>query len=629
MGKEKIARGKVANEPIFILFCLLVIFTLFQSSTVMAAPDIKLPLPPNKQWLLTVEVGGKTHWGNTDYYHTDSKNGYYSLDFDDISKESSSELSVDILAAGSGTVTFAGGTSINYCNTNTGSWGYTVVIDHGGGYTTRYAHLKEQPLVTVDQQVRQGQKIGIMGDTGSSCGTHLHFQIYYNGESKTTTTQLQGITIDNKAIENYKVGTVADPLFYLSTNIYANPPIVTAFLVRPENVNLGNAFYIWYSASDTGNSGLNHVEIWRADDIEGTPANWTEIGKFPVPDKDSAFGSFFNAVPSSGTYWYGIHIVDNAGNWNDERNSKTGGQPASYGPARVTTIVPQSNAIYPAPPTNIKVTPTGQTTLTWDPPTTRMDGGTLTDLKGYQVFRGTVPTIYKDIYDVGMAETNPDYPGSRTYTFYPYLFEPDKTYYFVVVAYDASNLSAFSKEVSKTILSDAINPGDVTNLMATKLSDTSIRLSWTNPSDPDFCCLKLEYSFSNSTGPWALLANLKGLPGGKQTYDHLGLLAGSHYYRIHTVDISGNITNTRYTSLSFNEPVTVQQPTTPPQQTTLPTPNQKEEKNSSSGFGCGTIHSDNDNSNNSSGDISALTLVVLLLFYSIRQRHIPKCFGKI
>ena len=45
------------------------------------------------------------------------------------------------------------------------------------GYTIIYGHLTNQVLVSVGQSVSQGQHIGYMGNSGSSTGTHLHFQI--------------------------------------------------------------------------------------------------------------------------------------------------------------------------------------------------------------------------------------------------------------------------------------------------------------------------------------------------------------------------------------------------------------------------------------------------------------------
>ncbi|MCU9613463.1 M23 family metallopeptidase [Caldibacillus lycopersici] len=64
-----------------------------------------------------------------------------------------------------------------------GDYGNKIVIDHGNGMRTVYAHLSSIN-VSVGQTVAQGSKIGVMGSTGDSTGTHLHFEVYVNGSLK-------------------------------------------------------------------------------------------------------------------------------------------------------------------------------------------------------------------------------------------------------------------------------------------------------------------------------------------------------------------------------------------------------------------------------------------------------------
>ena len=63
-----------------------------------------------------------------------------------------------------------------------GGYGNMILIDHGNGVRTRYAHSSKL-LVSIGQQVKQGQSIGLVGSTGHSSGPHLHFEVIINGST--------------------------------------------------------------------------------------------------------------------------------------------------------------------------------------------------------------------------------------------------------------------------------------------------------------------------------------------------------------------------------------------------------------------------------------------------------------
>lgn len=77
-----------------------------------------------------------------------------------------------IVASRAGTVT-----SAEFSDT----YGYSVIIDHGDGYSTLYAHMQANLSVAPGQSVSQGQQLGIMGTTGRSTGVHLHFEVRKDG----------------------------------------------------------------------------------------------------------------------------------------------------------------------------------------------------------------------------------------------------------------------------------------------------------------------------------------------------------------------------------------------------------------------------------------------------------------
>ncbi len=91
-----------------------------------------------------------------------------------------------IYAADSGTV-------VRSADGWNGGWGNYVMIDHGNGMQTLYAHMSSR-AVSVGQTVSRGQTIGYVGSTGMSTGPHLHFEMYINGSRVDPQTRYPGVS---------------------------------------------------------------------------------------------------------------------------------------------------------------------------------------------------------------------------------------------------------------------------------------------------------------------------------------------------------------------------------------------------------------------------------------------------
>ncbi len=78
----------------------------------------------------------------------------------------------DIVAVADGVVTWSG---------DRYGYGVMVEINHGNGFSTRYAHNSEN-LVAVGEEVKKGQTVALMGETGRATGPNLHFEVLQNGQ---------------------------------------------------------------------------------------------------------------------------------------------------------------------------------------------------------------------------------------------------------------------------------------------------------------------------------------------------------------------------------------------------------------------------------------------------------------
>lgn len=124
-------------------------------------------------------IGGSMQWPSQASRHISSPFGMRNHPILRVPKmhtgiDISASSGTNILAANAGTVITAGWNN---------SYGYMVMIDHGGGIVTLYAHASKL-LVSKGATVSRGQVIAKVGSTGMSTGPHLHFEVRVNGVYK-------------------------------------------------------------------------------------------------------------------------------------------------------------------------------------------------------------------------------------------------------------------------------------------------------------------------------------------------------------------------------------------------------------------------------------------------------------
>ncbi len=115
------------------------------------------PLEPGVTYYVSSEFGWRELWGSSDFH-----------------------LGID-LACAYGTGVYAKNAGTVLISEEHWSYGNYVLIDHGGGISTLYAHMTERYVAAGDYVVT-GQQVGQVGLTGNTSGPHLHFEVRVNGE---------------------------------------------------------------------------------------------------------------------------------------------------------------------------------------------------------------------------------------------------------------------------------------------------------------------------------------------------------------------------------------------------------------------------------------------------------------
>lgn len=161
-GRESIYSEENLEQEDFIS---LIKLDIEDSNELIAEVEDKLDFLECKPDLLPVNGRITSNFGWRTHPVTGRKDFHDGIDI-------AQDYGTPIKAAGAGIVTFSG---------RSGTYGNVIIISHGYGYKTIYAHNKKN-FVKVGEKVNKGEIIAEIGLTGTTTGSHLHFEVHKDGE---------------------------------------------------------------------------------------------------------------------------------------------------------------------------------------------------------------------------------------------------------------------------------------------------------------------------------------------------------------------------------------------------------------------------------------------------------------
>lgn len=148
------------------------------------------------------------------------------------------------------------------------------------------------------------------------------FQNHYNNgldENNRVVTNPAGIDLADGTSSDLGTGGGAWVSVQLLRAPDTTPPTVGPLTATPNVISLGSSTGVRFTISDSGDSGLDRAELWRAPDAGGVPGAWTDvsninglIGNGPITL------TIMDAPPIRGIFWYGVHVFDHDGNQRNE-----------------------------------------------------------------------------------------------------------------------------------------------------------------------------------------------------------------------------------------------------------------------------------------------------------------------
>lgn len=159
----------------------------------------------------------------------------------------------------------------------------------------------------------------------------FHLTADVNGRTSVTFPLTSQVGTYTSTATDDVTGTHSNTITYTVTGPDTVSPTVVSFNVSPNSIAPGGTLNFSYTISDAGGSGLNRVELFRTPDSGGHPdaTQWAVVKTNSASGNGPLNGTFTDSLSANGTYWYGIHVFDNAGN-------QPGFEPDPPGPLRVT-----------------------------------------------------------------------------------------------------------------------------------------------------------------------------------------------------------------------------------------------------------------------------------------------------
>jgi hypothetical protein len=219
-------------------------------SAVTGRPLFQMPFPCGEEWRLS------TYAGHDDYEI-------------DMIRRTGTTSGRPIVASFAGTVMASGFAS---------GAGNRVRLYHGDGWQTEYYHMIATPIVSVGQQVQQGQVLGHVGSTGDSSGAHLHYAQRANGTSSSMGTVVRSYF--NGVASDITDDARANAYFEISRNCPEAPHSITVGDLnndgRNDLIGLTRSRDVWFSPNIGGGNGITWGTGWVV--VGGTTTTSVAVG---------------------------------------------------------------------------------------------------------------------------------------------------------------------------------------------------------------------------------------------------------------------------------------------------------------------------------------------------------------